>query len=111
MANGTRGRHRDEEPVDEGAAPRARAIWSGTLTFGLVSIPVELFPANRSGRVGLRMLAPSGAPLRRHYVCPKDGHEVPAEHLVRGYEIAPGEHVVVTDQELEALAPEMSRDI
>ena len=114
MANGSRGRHHsgtDDEAGRDDATPRARAIWSGTLTFGLVSIPVELFSANRSGRVGLRMLAPSGAPLRRRYVCPKDGHEVPAEHLVRGYEIAPGEHVVVTDEELAALAPEMSRDI
>jgi len=57
------------------------------------------------------MLAPSGATVRRRYVCPKDGHEVPPEHLVRGFEVAPGEHVVVTDAELEALAPEKTRDI
>lgn len=112
MANGNRGRHRDvEETTSDEGAPRARAIWSGTLTFGLVSIPVELFPANRPGRVGLRMLGRSGAPLRRHYVCPKDGHEVPPEHLVRGYEVAPDEYVVVTDAELEALQPAKSRDI
>jgi len=112
MANGNRGRRGDQgEAAGDEGAPRARAIWSGTLTFGLVSIPVELHPANRPGRVGLRMLGPSGAPLRRRYVCPKDGHEVPGEHLVRGYEIASDEHVVVTDEELEALAPQMSRDI
>ncbi|HEV8630948.1 MAG TPA: Ku protein [Thermoanaerobaculia bacterium] len=100
-----------DELEADAAAPRARALWSGTITFGLVSIPVELYPGNRPGRPGLRLLGPSGAPLRRRYACPAEGKEVPPQHLVRGFEVAPGEHVVVTDEELEALAPEKSRDI
>jgi DNA end-binding protein Ku len=95
--------------ADEPAA-RGRGIWSGTITFGLVSIPVELYSASRPGRPGLRYLAPSGRPVQRRYAS-VEGKEVPAPKLVRGFEVAPGKHVVVTDAELEALAPKMSRDI
>lgn len=90
---------------------RARAFWSGTVSFGLVSIPVYLYPANTSNRVSLRMLAPDGTPLRRRYVCPEDGREVGYDEIVRGYELDSGEFVVLTDEELDALAPEKSRDI
>lgn len=96
---------------DRTDGPRVRAFWSGTLTFGLVSVPVDLFPANRSGRVTLRMLDEDGTPLGRRYYSPKTGREVPNDRIVRGYEIEPGKFVVVTDEELEALAPEKSRDI
>ncbi len=90
---------------------RARAFWSGTVSFGLVSIPVYLYPANRVGGVYLRMLAPDGTPLRRRYVCPEDGKPVPWDEIVRGYRLESGTFVVLGDEELEALAPEKSRDI
>jgi DNA end-binding protein Ku len=90
---------------------RARAFWSGTLSFGLVSIPVYLYPANRRGGVSLRMLAPDGTPLARRYYSPESGDEVASEDLVRGYEIRPDEYVLVEDEELEALEPEKSREI
>ena len=90
---------------------RARAFWSGTLSFGLVSIPVYLYPANRRGGVSLRMLAEDGTPLARRYYSPESGDEVAREDLVRGYEIRPDEYVRVEDEELEALAPERSREI
>jgi DNA end-binding protein Ku len=97
--------------IDPGAA-RARAFWSGTLTFGLVSIPVYLYPANRRGGVSLRMLAPDGTPLARRYYSPETGEEVPSESLVRGYEIGEdGKHVLLEEDELAALAPEKSREI
>jgi DNA end-binding protein Ku len=81
------------------------------LSFGLVSIPVELFPAHKSSVAGLRMLDADGTPLARRYYCPADDTEVDAEHLVRGYELEDGRLVVVTDEELEALAPKKSREI
>jgi DNA end-binding protein Ku len=81
------------------------------LSFGLVSIPVDLYPGTRTGGVALRLLADDGAPLARRFYCPDDGEAVPSEHLVRGYEYSPGQYVVVTDEELEALQPEKSRDI
>jgi DNA end-binding protein Ku len=88
-----------------------RPIWSGTLTFGLVSVPVELFPAVRSQRPGLRMLDDNGAPLERRYYDPESGRTVPYEEVVRGFEIEKGKFVVVEEDELETLAPEKSRDI
>lgn len=88
-----------------------RPFWSGVITFGLVSIPVNLFPANRQTRVSLRMLSPEGHPLSRRYYTPATGRELSDEQMVRGYEIEKGEYVVVTDDELERLAPERSRAI
>jgi DNA end-binding protein Ku len=88
-----------------------RAFWSGTISFGLVSIPVNLFPASRSGGVSLRMLAPDGTPLARRYYDPDTDKEVPGDGLVRGYEIEKDRFVVVTDDELSALEPEKTRDI
>lgn len=99
---------------DTGDKPRHRApgaFWSGTLTFGLVSVPVELHAAHRSSAVSLRSLGPQGRPLRRQFVCP--AHETPVDRddIVRGYEIADGRFVTVTDDELEALQPDRSREI
>jgi DNA end-binding protein Ku len=88
-----------------------RPFWSGTISFGLVSIPVDLYPAVRSSRISLRMLSPEGVPLQRHYVSSEDGKEIPAEHMVRGYETESEEYVVVSDEELERLIPEKSRYI
>ncbi|HEY0305838.1 MAG TPA: Ku protein [Longimicrobiales bacterium] len=90
---------------------RARAFWSGTITFGLVSIPVNLFPGVRSQRAALRMLADDGTPLQRRFFCEKQNREVGRDEIVRGYETAKGKYVVITDDELEALEPKKSRDI
>ncbi len=89
----------------------ARPFWSGTLTFGLVSVPVDLYPGNRSSRVPLRMLGPAGQPLARRYYSQKTGHDLDDDEIVRGYEIEKDKYVVITDEELERLAPEQSRDI
>ena len=97
-----------EEPEQESTT---RPIWSGTITFGLVSIPVNLFPASRSGHVALRMLGPEGTPLSRRYFSPKTGKDLESDEMVRGYEIGKEKYVVVTDEELERLEPEKSRDI
>ena len=86
-------------------------FWSGTITFGLVTVPVNLYPAHRNEQLGLRMLAPDGTPVARRYWCEKDRREVGDEHLVRGFEVGPGRHVIVTDDELDRLAPQKSRDI
>lgn len=96
--------------IDERAI-RTRATWSGTLSFGLVSIPVYLLPATRPRRVSLRMLDDDGTPLSRRYYDPVTDREVSRDQLVRGYEIAEDEFVVVSAEELEALEPEKSRDI
>jgi DNA end-binding protein Ku len=105
-------RSRSSSRSDEGEGQAGpRPFWSGTLTFGLVSVPVNLFPANRSNRVPLRMLGPEGEPLARKYYSEKTERDLDADQMVRGYEIEKGKYVVVTDEELERLAPEKSRDI
>lgn len=93
------------------AAHGPRAFWSGTLTFGLVSVPVDLFPAVRSRRVALRTLGPEYQPLVRRYHCSADGKPLTRDDIVRGYENDDGSFAVVADDELDALEPRKSRDI
>lgn len=88
-----------------------RPFWSGTLTFGLVSIPVDLYPGNRTNRAPLRMLGPKGEPLARRYYSQKTERDLDNDEMVRGYETDKDKYVIVTDEELERLAPEKSRDI
>jgi len=89
----------------------AGEFWSGTISFGLVTIPVNFYPANRSSHLGLRMLAPDGTPLERRYCSSVSGKELAPQEMVRGYELEKDRYVVVTDKELEELDPEKSRDI
>ena len=86
-----------------------RPLWSGTISFGLVSVPVQMYPATRKDAVSLRLLDDKGQPISRRYQV--DDEDVDAEHLVRGYELEDGDYVIVTDDELESLTPEKSRDI
>jgi DNA end-binding protein Ku len=102
---------RKQESGDDEDPRGARPFWSGTLTFGLVSVPVDLYPGNRTNRAPLRMLGPKGEPLARRYYSQKSGDDLDQEEMVRGYEIDKDKYVIVTDQELERLAPEQSRDI
>jgi len=97
------------EPEEENDG--GRPFWSGTLTFGLVSVPVSLFPAARTVRTSLRMLGPDGQPLARKYYAEKTGKDLDADEVVRGFEITKEKFVIVTDEELERLAPEKARDI
>ena len=68
-----------EEEEQRGARP----FWSGTLTFGLVSVPVDLYPGNRSNRTPLRMLGPEGTPLSRQYFSQKTGKDLDADDMIR----------------------------
>jgi DNA end-binding protein Ku len=87
------------------------AFWSGSLSFGLVNVPVLVFPATRHSGVRLRMLSPDGSLLERRFYCPQDGKEVAADEIVRGFELDDGSYVIVTDQELEAVEPDKTREI
>ncbi|NIC04686.1 Ku protein [Billgrantia bachuensis] len=88
-----------------------RPLWSGTITFGLVSLPVNLYPANRPKPVSLRMVDQDGTPLARRYFCEKEERVLDYDELIRGYEVEKNEFVVVEDHELESLAPEKSQEI
>jgi DNA end-binding protein Ku len=98
-----------DEETDQQAS--ARGFWTGTISFGLVSIPVNLFPANRPSHAGLRMLAPDGTPLRRRYYSSKTDRELAPEQMVSGFEIEKDEYVVITDEELDKPEPQKSHDI
>src|SRR5881409_1542820 len=99
-------RSRSDDGNGNGRA--ARPFWSGTLTFGLVSVPVDLYPGNRTNRAPLRMLGPKGEPLSRRYFSQKSGRDLDDDEMIRGYEMDKDKYVVVTDEELERLAPESS---
>jgi DNA end-binding protein Ku len=88
-----------------------RTFWSGTITFGLVSVPVALFSATRSRGIALKMVDKDGAPIERRYICSKDGRELDWDDIVRGYEVKKGKFVIVTDEELEAIEPKKTREI
>lgn len=97
------------ERKEHGSA--AGAFWSGTVTFGLVSIQVDLYSAHRPKAVQLHMVDRQGRALHRRYFCPLDHEPVSGEEIVRGYELEEGGYVQVEDEELEALEPDKSREI
>ncbi|MCG7599069.1 Ku protein [Halomonas sp. McH1-25] len=107
MPRKQRGKQDDQESRVSGPRP----FWSGNITFGLVSLPVGLYPANRSKPVSLRMIDRDGTPLARRYFCEKEERPLRSDELVRGYEVEKSEFIVIEDKELDALAPEKSQEI
>jgi DNA end-binding protein Ku len=99
------------EQEQESSSARVRSLWSGTITFGLVSIPVDLLSAVRPRQTAMKLVDKAGHALGRQYHCSKEGRKVDYDDLVRGYETDDGKMVVITDQEFESVAPEMSADI
>jgi DNA end-binding protein Ku len=82
----------------------ARAISSGTISFGLVSIPVKIYTATSSKSVRFSMLHESDrSRLKQKYVCSSCGSEVSRDETVRGYEYSRGQYVVLSDDELKGL--------
>ena len=89
-----------------------RPVWSGSISFGLVNIPVRLFTAVREQRVAFHLLHDQDkVRLRRKVVSSVTGKEVHPEHIVRGYEVGPDRFVIVSQEELEACAPEKTKAI
>lgn len=100
----------DQVQVEEEEEQRPEAIWSGIIAFGLVSLPVSLFPA-QSGKVALKMVDANGTLLKRQFFCEEDNKPLERDDVVRSYEIEKYHYVVVEDEELEALEPKRSREI
>jgi len=89
-----------------------RALWKGSITFGLVNIPIELHTAVRDHRPRFRMLhAKDKSPVRFERVCIRDGHPVAWEDLVKGFEYEKGHYVVVTKEDFQAAALEKTRTV
>lgn len=89
-----------------------QGIWSGTISFSLVAIPVQLVKAVKPGRISFRTLHSTDySPLARRMFCPKQEAIVPPDEIIRGYEITPDRYLPITDEELESVSPERSRTI
>jgi DNA end-binding protein Ku len=90
----------------------ARALWKGSVTFGLVNIPIEVHTAVRDDRPHFRMLhAKDKSPVRFERVCIRDGQPVAWNDLVKGYEYEKGHFVVMTKEDFQAAAVEKTRTI
>jgi DNA end-binding protein Ku len=90
----------------------ARAIWTGSISFGLLNVPVKLYSAVSSRAIRFRELRESdGSRIRHKRVAEEDGEEVAYDEIVKGYEIAPEQYVVMTRDELEALDPKKTKAI
>lgn len=89
-----------------------RAIWSGSISFGLVTIPIKLYNAVSRKTVRFNQLDDrTGSRIKYVKVSAADGEEVPAEHIVRGYEYTKGQYVTISDEEMEAVTPSAQRTI
>ena len=89
-----------------------RAIWSGSISFGLLNVPVRLYSAVSRKNVSFRELRQGdGSRIRHKRVAEADGEEVPYEEIVKGYEVAPEQYVVITRDELEEIDPKRTRAI
>jgi DNA end-binding protein Ku len=88
------------------------AIWGGTIGFGLVSVPIKVVSATKSRDVRFNQLEEdTNSRIRYRRVSDTTGEEVPNERIVKGFEISPGQYVVVADDEMKGLAPKASRTI
>jgi DNA end-binding protein Ku len=90
----------------------ARAIWSGTISFGLLNVPVRLYSAVARRNIALREIRESdSARIKHRRVAEGTDEEVPYENIVKAYELSPGQYVPLDKDELAALAPEKTRAI
>src|SRR5918999_483356 len=89
-----------------------RPLWNGSLSFGLVNVPVQLTGATRDLDLHFRQLhKKDGAPIEQRRYCSQDDAEVQWEEVGRGYELDDGKQVVLTDEELASVQPEKTRTI
>ena len=88
----------------------ARSIWNGTITFGTIAVPVKVHSATQSRTVSFREVhEKDGAPIEHKRICPAEDAEVPYAEVVKGFEVAPDEFVVLEKDEVAAAAGERSR--
>ena len=90
----------------------ARSIWNGSISFGLVNIPINLMSATESHRVGFHELEQgTQSRIRNRRVSEASGREVPWEKIEKGFEVARGRYVVLSDDDLDAAEPRKSHTI
>ena len=90
----------------------ARAIWKGSISFGLVNIPIALYPATRSEELKFRLLRKSDlSPVNYKRVAEKDGKEVAWDQIVKGYEYGKGKYVVLKDEDFQRVDLEATQTV
>src|SRR5271166_3976126 len=90
----------------------ARPIWTGSLSFGLVNVPIGLYSATEDRTIHFNQFhAGTSDRIRQKRVNERTGDEVPYEEVVKGYDLGGGEYVVLTPDELDSVEPERSRTI
>jgi DNA end-binding protein Ku len=89
----------------------ARAIWSGTISFGLVNVPVKLYSAVHSKDLQFHQFDPKGNRIRQKRVSEKTGREVDFSDIVKGYEVKKGQYVMVDPDELQSYKPESTKTV
>ena len=89
-----------------------RSMWKGAISFGLVTIPVAVYPATEEKSLRFNQLHDEDmGRIRMKRVCSIDGEEIGFDHIVKGYEIEKDRYVVITDEDLDAVPVESSRAI
>ncbi len=103
----------EPKPKIEPKAPvPRRTIWTGSLTIGLINVPVKLYPMIYDRGISFHFLHKTdGQPLKYERVCTKDGKIVPWDEVVKGYEVAKKQYLVFDKKELDAMKPESDRRI
>src|SRR2546430_13046813 len=90
----------------------ARAIWKGSISFGLVNIPIALYPATRREEVKFRLLRKGDlSPINYKRVAEVDGKEVPWDQIVKGYEYEKGKYVVINEEDFKRVDIEATETI
>lgn len=90
----------------------ARAIWKGNISFGLVNIPIALYPATRREELKFRLLRKSDlSPVNYKRVAEKDGKEVPWGQIVKGYEYENGKYIVLRDEDFQRIDLEATQTV
>jgi DNA end-binding protein Ku len=90
----------------------ARSIWNGTISFGLIAVPIKVHSATEDRSVHFHQVhAADGARIKQKRLCSKEGQEVPYKEVAKGYEIREGEYVMLSKDEIDAAAGERSREI
>jgi DNA end-binding protein Ku len=90
----------------------AHAIWSGSINFGLVTIPVKLFTAVKTDELSFNLLhAKDEGRIKYERICSVDGKPVPWDEIVKGYEYEKGQYVVLTDEDFKKVNPEATQSV
>jgi DNA end-binding protein Ku len=89
-----------------------KSIWNGTVTFGMVNVPVKMYSATESKAVRFREVhVKDGAKIEHRRICPKEEKEVPYKQIVKGYEVSEGKYVVLDKDEIKAAAGDRGKVI